>query len=305
MTEVGLSPPRVLVVGVGQMGSGMAHRCIEAGLEVRVIDVDAAASANFKENCTTVHDFIASVATFSIALICVVNAAQAHEVLFGEPEGGLHFHHGLALKLRPGSTVLVTSTISVTDMQAIGTRLGALGLQMLDAPVSGGPVRARDGSMSMMLAGSADALRCAQPALDAMSRAQTVVGAEIGMATTAKLLNNALATVHLYNHAQALAASDRLGLPGSLLQSVVNSSSGQSWIGGHRGQRYLSGQRIVQARMALLAKDSALALEMLRSQGLATDWLEPAASAFSKACAAGWQDRDDSELIAWVAEAGI
>jgi L-threonate 2-dehydrogenase len=297
-----MNAPRVLVVGVGQMGGGMAQRCINAGFDVRVIDVDVSKLAEFEAERLSVHEFPRSIATFSVVIVCVVDDVQVRDVLFSQPDAGLHFHHGLARRLAAGSTVLVTSTISVSAMQSIGADLDVLGLQMVDAPVSGGPVRARDGSMSMMLAGSAPALAAAQPVLNALSNAQSVLGSEIGAATTAKLLNNALAAAHLHNHAQALNAATQLSLQASLLQGVVDASSGQSWIGTHRARRFLGGQREVQARMALLAKDSALAMDMLHSSGLSTEWLAPAAKAFADACAAGWQTRDDSELIRWLAE---
>jgi 3-hydroxyisobutyrate dehydrogenase len=293
---------RILVIGVGQMGSGMAARCIDAGFDVLAIDLDLSKKPFFESNWLSPNELSALIATNIIVIVCVVDATQAREVLFEPSAKPAEFHHGLAHRLAAGSVVLMTPTIGVADMQNIGQQLESMGHACVDAPVSGGPLRARDGSMSIMLAGRPSVLQAMEPLVRTLSAHPTILGEQLGLATTAKLMNNALATVHLYNQAMALGAGERLGLSAQLLHQVIANSSGQSWIANQRTERYLQGESAVQARIALLAKDSALALATLRAQCLPTQWLEPGAAAFAQACEQGWADRDDSEILRFVAQ---
>jgi putative dehydrogenase len=135
----------VTVIGVGNMGGAMAANLLGQGWDVRVCDIDAAkAAALVQQGATAVVHPAAAFADSLAFIVCVVDAAQTEDVLFGE--------HGLARMLRPGHTVMLCPTIAPQDVESFAARLAERGVHTLDAPMSGGPVRARDGSMSLMLA---------------------------------------------------------------------------------------------------------------------------------------------------------
>ena len=177
------------VVGIGNMGLGLALRLRDAGIAVSVCDIDAtrtllAAEAGARV-CATPADAARGCALLAVV---VVDAAQTEAVLFGTPGTA-----GAAAALPPGATVLLCPTLGPADVESIAARLGATGLGCIDAPMSGGPVRARDGSMSLMVACS-DALWARhQPLLLHLAAGLLRVGSRCGDGARTKLVNNLLA----------------------------------------------------------------------------------------------------------------
>ncbi|MEP7282491.1 MAG: NAD(P)-binding domain-containing protein, partial [Rubrivivax sp.] len=136
MTTIGL-------VGVGLMGGAMAHRLLDLGHRVSVRDlVPAREAALAAAGAAVAASPAALAARCELLVIAVVDAAQTHEVLFGA--------EGAAAALPPGAAVLLCPTIGPADVEAVAARLAAAGHACLDAPMSGGPARARDGTMSLM-----------------------------------------------------------------------------------------------------------------------------------------------------------
>jgi L-threonate 2-dehydrogenase len=237
-----------------------------------------------------------------------VNAEQTHEVLFGTA--------GAAAVLAPGSTVMLCPTIGPADTEACIAALAALGVDGIDAPMSGGPLRARDGSMSLMLACQDAVFTRWQPLLLALGSRLFRVGTRAGDGARTKLVNNLLAAVNLAGAAEALALAGRLGLDPATTLSVIEQSSGQSWIGSDRLRRALAEGGCEpqagctppgtepQARMTLLAKDSALALAAARDAGFAVPVGAAAALRFAAAVAAGLGHSDDSAMWRWQADEG-
>jgi len=283
------------IIGIGNMGLGMALRLLDLGYTVHVRDIDAAREALARPHGAIVLGDAAAVAQVSAVLIVsVVDAAQTREVLFGE--------HGAVESLSPGTAVLLCPTIAPRSVEEFASALGRQGVDCIDAPMSGGPVRARDGTMSLMVA-------CAQPVferwqglLNALSSRLFRVGSTPGDGARTKLVNNMLAAVNLAGAAEALALAQRLGLDPAATLEVIEQSSGQSWIGSDRLRRALAEAPAVQAHIALLAKDSALALDVAREAGFAPRLGQAAAACFAAAVAQGMAQDDDSALWRWLAD---
>ena len=137
---------RVAFIGVGNMGGAMAANLLAKGWPVSVADIDAEKVTSLECFGAEPLDIRAQAAPDLIAtVVCVVDAAQTETVLFG-PDG-------LAGRLQPGQLVLLCPTLAPQDVESFAARLAARGITMLDAPMSGGPVRAREGSMTLMIAG--------------------------------------------------------------------------------------------------------------------------------------------------------
>ena len=176
-----------------------------------------------------------------------------------------------------------------------------------DAPMSGGPDRARDGTMSLMVAGADATFARHEPLLRHLASRLFRVGTRPGDGARTKLVNNLLAAVNLAGAAEALALAERLGLDAAATLAVIEQSSGQSWIGSDRLHRALAGDTVVKARIALLAKDSALALAMARGlpgNGPKLAMGRAAGKAFASAVRDGLADEDDANLGRWMAQPG-
>jgi 3-hydroxyisobutyrate dehydrogenase-like beta-hydroxyacid dehydrogenase len=168
---------------------------------------------------------------------------------------------------------------------------------LVDAPISGGPARARAGTLSIMAAGDDSAFASVQPVLAALGDRVFRVGSSVGQGAAMKLVNNLLAGVNLAAAAQAFALGARAGLDPRTMLEVVNASSGASWIGADRAARALAGDFAPRAHTKILAKDMQLALAFARQLDAPVPLGEEAAAMFRAALAAGLGEADDAALF--------
>jgi 3-hydroxyisobutyrate dehydrogenase len=288
---------RVGIVGVGNMGGAMAERLLGLGWDVAVRDIDPAREAALAARGARVFATAAALAGAQGAVIvAVVDAAQCESVLFGEG--------GAADAMAAGGCVLLCPTIGPASTESIAARLRERGIDCIDAPMSGGPARARDGSMSLMVAGADAAVATQRPLLEALSSNLFRIGERPGDGARTKLVNNLLAAINLAGAAEALALAERVGLDPARTLDVIERSSGQSWIGSDRMRRAIAGDLAPHAHTTLLAKDTMLALGMAEAEGFEAGLGRVAASRFAAACAAGFADLDDASLLEALRRAG-
>ncbi|MGE4050081.1 MAG: NAD(P)-dependent oxidoreductase [Piscinibacter sp.] len=281
---------RVAVVGIGNMGLGMALRLRDRGFALRVRDIDPARESLARSEGMAVCASPAEAARGArCAIVAVVDAEQTETVLFGEG--------GVAAALPRGAAVLLCPTIAPHDTEAFAARLAEAGLAPIDAPMSGGPVRARDGTMSLMVACADDTYAEQRDVIEALSSAVFRLGMRPGDGARMKLVNNLLAGINLAGAAEVLALAERAGLDAGLALDVIERSSGQSWIASDRMRRALAGDLAPRAHTTLLNKDTHLALEMARRLGMATPVGEHAAALFARACESGFAALDDASLL--------
>lgn len=286
------------VIGIGVMGMPMARRLLASGFRVVVRDVRSAAGDEAAAlGLTVVASAAALAAQVGLTLIMVVDAAQIEAVLFGET--GLVAGINKAETAGTGrSTVMLCSTIAPADSAGFAQRLAAHGVAMLDAPVSGGPVRALQGTLSMMLAAAPDVLARAAPVLAALADRRFVISTAAGDAAKVKLVNNLLAGTNLVAAAEAMALGRQLGLDGRALFDVINQSSGASWIFTDRMARVLAEDFAPRAALTLLAKDLTLATALAQSVGQPTPLGVAALAVFHRAIDAIGGEFDDAAVIA-------
>ena len=280
----------VSIIGVGNMGGAMAARLGTLGWSPRVFDLDRTKAKSLERFGALAPESAAQAATETIAtIICVVDSTQTRDVLFGS--------QGIASHLQPGHVVVLCPTIAPDAVQTLAGELGLLGVDTLDAPMSGGPLRARDGSMSLMLAGADAVVAKVQPLLDALSTQVFRISEQLGDAARTKLVNNLLAGINLVGAAEVMALARRLGLDATRTLDVIAQSSGQSWIGMDRMRRAVAGDFAPRAHMTLLAKDTALAQDAARSVGFEGPLGALASQVFASALQSGLADLDDAALL--------
>lgn len=295
----------VAVVGAGNMGGGMLARLRTLGWSVGVHDTDPQAQAQAVALGAVPFDSAMqaaqSLAPHGVLLLAVVDAAQTDTVLWGN--GGQGVEGGAGPHLQPGQAVLLCPTLGPDTVQLQAERLAQRGVDCIDAPMSGGPVRARDGSMSLMVACSEAAWQRHQHLLNALSGQVFRVGSRAGDGARTKLVNNLLAAVNLAGAAEAMALAERLGLDPVSTLSVIEASSGQSWIGSDRMRRALAGDFEPRAHVSLLAKDTGLALQAAEAVAFEPALGRLARDVFAQAMAEGLQGQDDAALLKWTRQA--
>ena len=213
---------RVGLIGVGNMGGAMAERLCGLGWTVGVRDIEPAREAECVRAGAAAHATPAALAAaHAVVIVAVVDAAQCDAVLFGDD--------GLVLGAsRDGACVVLCPTLGPSSTEAIAARLGERGIGCIDAPMSGGPARARDGSMSLMVA-CADALFERQRALlEGLSVKLFRIGERPGDGARTKLVNNLLAAAALVISSEGMAMGVKAGLDPKVLLDIINVSSGRN-----------------------------------------------------------------------------
>jgi L-threonate 2-dehydrogenase len=296
-------PHAVAVIGVGNMGGGIATNLLARGYKVHIHDIDASKCRFYEQKGALAQGNNAQAAIKSIvSIICVVDAAQTEQVLFGTD--------GVATAAPTGHTVMLCPTIAPQDVERFAARLAEQGVHTIDAPMSGGPARAASGSMSLMVA-CADAVFAQNASLiHDLSSKVFRISQRPGDGARTKLVNNLLAGINLVGAAEAMALAQRMGLNLQTTLDVIEQSSGQSWIGTDRMQRALQGEITPLAHLALLAKDTALAVQAARDLSATQASYEGplgahTSSVFAQAAAAGLAQEDDSVLLKWLQSQGM
>ncbi|MCC6195082.1 MAG: NAD(P)-dependent oxidoreductase [Burkholderiales bacterium] len=280
------------VIGAGAMGLGIVRSLLRGGFGVRVRDIRPQAEDDAARLGARCEPSPAAVArACSITLVVVVDRGEIEDVLFGRD--------GVAPALAPGSLVLIASTIAPDDIADFAARICATPGELVDTPISGGPQRAHDGTMTMMVAGSAAALdRCA-PVFAAIAGKVFPVGGRPGDAARFKVINNLLAAVNLAAGAEAMALAAKAGLDPRQVFEVIRASSGASWIFADRMPRALAGDYAPRAATRVLRKDAGLAVDFAARHGVAAPFASAAQAAFAAAVAAGFGEHDDAAMVEW------
>jgi putative dehydrogenase len=281
----------VCVVGLGSMGMGAARSCLAAGLKTYGADLDATARDALKAAGAeaVAGDAKAFAGKLDAVLLLVVNAAQCRAVLFGE--------NGLAARLRPGTGVMVSATISAADSRAIAAGLAQHGLLMLDAPVSGGAAKAAEGQITVMAAGPRAAFDRLRPVLDAVAGKVYEISEEIGQGATVKIIHQLLAGVHIAAGAEAMALAARAGIPLDTMYDVVTHAAGNSWMFENRMRHVVDGDYTPHSAVDIFVKDLRLVTETALSLNFPLPLATTAYTMFANASNAGFGREDDAAVI--------
>ncbi|HDZ20339.1 hypothetical protein LCGC14_0535890 [marine sediment metagenome] len=225
---------RVGFVGTGIMGGPMAANCIQAGFAVTVFNRTAAKTKPLADAGATVADSPAAVAAASdIVCSCVTADADVLSVVLDE-------RTGIIAGAESGTIVVDHSTVSPGVAVQCAEALRAKGVGYLDAPISGGDVGAKAGTLSIMVGGERADFDRALPVLEAMGKTVTYCG-KTGAGYTVKLCNQILGGLHLVAAAEAISLAKAAGVDlEAMLQAVCSGAAG-SWILSNLGPKMVAG----------------------------------------------------------------
>jgi putative dehydrogenase len=216
MTSVG-------VVGLGDMGSGIARNLIKNGFETWGIDLIPDRNESFAAIGGNVAETVAEVGSNAqIVFVMVMKGAEAQDVILGVD--------GLSKNMAVGGVILLTSTVKPSEARSIGTGLNNTGLEMIDSPVSGGYPGAQGGTLTLMVAACDAALEKAKPAMEAVSAAIHRVGTKAGEGQVVKACLQSLIGSIFSATFEAAALAAKAGVPGQVILDVFSTSSAGSGI---------------------------------------------------------------------------
>ncbi|HUH76969.1 MAG TPA: NAD(P)-dependent oxidoreductase [Devosia sp.] len=247
-------------IGLGVMGKEMARNLAQAGFTVRAFDVVASAVAAMAEHGVLPAASIAeAVADADIVISMLPDTPQVSDVVRGPG--------GLLANPPKGALFVDMSTIAPDATRAMADELAAIGVAMLDAPVSGGPVGAKNATLTIMVGGEKPAFDAALRFLQGMGTTINHVGAS-GAGQTVKLCNQLICGINIQAICEALALGRAYGIDLEQMRTVLMGGSANSWMLENLGPSMIAGDTKAGFRIDLMMKDLRLTLEAAQKKPL-------------------------------------
>lgn len=285
--------PVLGLIGLGNIGEPICRHLIKEGYAVFVYDVDREAVAQLEDTTaepTESPRALASVA--DVVLLSLPNSVVVEEIVLGED--------GLAESLSPGKVVIDTSSSKPSSTRTISGRLAEAGIDMLDAPVSGGVMKAREGTLAVMVGGRREVFERCLPILQAFGGEIFFVG-DHGTGHLAKSLNNLLSATTLASAAEAVILAERAGLSPDLFVEVINASNGRSYSTEVKFPKYILDRSFGDGfATALMSKDLKIALEAAAEMDVPMLIGSTVAQVWQAAVAQGNGSRSHTEIYAFL-----
>ena len=282
MTKVGF-------IGLGIMGRPMAGHLQEAGHDLFVVRHESPLPEEIIAGGATECATLAEVARRSEVIISIVpDTPDVAEVLFAPG--------GVAEGLSAGKAVVDMSSISPIETRQFAERVAALGCDYVDAPVSGGEVGAKAGTLTIMAGGSGEAFERVRPLFDLMGKNITLVG-DVGAGQTCKVANQIIVALTIEAVGEALLFASKAGVdPGRVREALMGGFAGSRILEVH-GERMIARTFDPGFRIALHQKDLGLALSGARALGISLPNAATAQELMNACEAQGWGDLDHSALV--------
>lgn len=248
------------VIGLGNMGRGMALSLRRGGYAVLGFDAAPGVAAKLQEEGVEARESVAAIARDADVLILSLPTSEiVEQVVLGAD--------GVAANAKPGLIVVDTTTADPNSTRKVAAALAEMKIGFVDGPVSGGPKGAATATMTMVLGGSEPDVAAVEPILSVISAKRVHVG-PVGAGHVTKIINNLLTGIHLLAASEAVRAAEAAGVDPQKLVEALNGGSGRNsatltnyptWI---FNDKFDSG-----FTMKLMRKDVRLAMDLLRGQG--------------------------------------
>jgi 3-hydroxyisobutyrate dehydrogenase len=244
---------RVGFIGLGIMGAPMAANLLKGGFEVTVWNRSPSRTKPLLEAGASGAESPARVAAASeVTFSCVTNSGDVEEVALGPG--------GVIEGAKAGSTYVDCSTISPETARKVAHTLARKGIDMLDAPVSGGDVGAKAGTLAIMVGGAPAVFARCLPILEAMGKTIVHVGPS-GAGQVVKLCNQIAGGLNLLAAAEAISLARRAGVDPAKMLEVVSAGAAGSWMLTNLAPRAINGDYAPGFMVDLMQKDLRLVLD--------------------------------------------
>ena len=279
---------RIGVFGLGSMGYGMALSLLRAGHDVAGFDLNEAAVTAFQAEGGLAGGLTDILPGLDIAVIVVLNADQTREVLFGA--------NGIAQHLTAGTGIIACATVAPSFAHEMEGAARAAGLHYLDAPISGGALKAASGELSVMASGTETAFSKARPALDAMAQTVFELGDAAGAGSAMKAVNQLLAGVHIAAMAEAVTFGMTQGVEPAKTLEVISQCAGSSWMFENRAPHIVDADYTPRSSVNIWPKDLGIVLDIAQQAKFTAPLTTAALRQFQAAVSAGFGDEDDAAV---------
>ncbi len=275
------------IVGLGSMGFGMATSLVKAGIDTWGFDINQDQLANFEQNGGKTGKLLEIAPTLDCLILVVVNAAQTESILM-QPN--------LLATLKEGAVVVSCATVPPEFAKTMEANCHNEGLHYLDAPISGGSVKAAAGKITVLAAGTRNAFNTAQPALDAMAEKVFNLGNQAGPGSALKAVNQLLAGVHIAAAAEAITFGLSQGVDAKTTVDVISQCAGTSWMFENRGPHIVEGDYTPHSAVDIFVKDLGIVCDIGHASKFALPLSAAALQQFIAAAGSGLGGEDDSAV---------
>lgn len=287
---------KVAFIGLGDIGQLMASHLARDPFDLVVWNRTASKAEEFARNhkarvAATPAD---AVRDANIVITCLPSSVEVEAVLHGE--------NGMLEALRKGAVLVDCTSGDPPTSRSIAAELGGRGVEFIDAPVSGGTIAAKSGTLTVMWGGEITVFERVRPVIEAFGKKIVHAGA-VGAGDAIKAVNNALLAVHILSTAEGLAVLVKAGVDPKVALDVINASSGRS-----NSSENLIPQRVITRafprtfRLALLQKDIGIAAVMAEDLNARTPLLSLTAERFHEAREKLGEQADHVEAVKMVEE---
>ena len=280
---------RIGFVGTGIMGQPMAGRLQQAGHQLFIVKHRSDPPQELLDAGAVLADSAMAVAqSAEVVFTMVPDTAGVEDALFRE--------RGVAAGLSPGKVVVDMSSISPSATKVFAERIRRLGCEYLDAPVSGGDVGAREGTLSIMVGGTGEAFDRVRPLFEVMGETITHVGGT-GAGQTCKVANQMIVGINIAAVAEALVLASKAGIDPVRVREALLGGFASSRILAVHGQRMIDRAFEPGGRMELHQKDLGMALDEAGRLGVASPMTAVCRDMMNACIAEGGAASDHSALV--------
>ncbi len=279
---------KTAVIGLGSMGYGIAISALRGGHATYGFDVNADQAARFRSEGGLDGQLEEIAPTLDVVLTVVLNAEQTEAVLFG-PEG-------VVPHLPDGAVVIACATVPPAFAKDMAARCAAHSVHYLDAPISGGSVKAAEGKLSIMASGTPEAFAAARPVLDSISETVFELGDAAGAGSAMKAVNQLLAGVHIATMAEALTFGMTQGVAPEKFLDVISKCAGTSWMLENRAPHIVDGDYTPHSSVNIWPKDLGIVLDIAKSAQFSAPITAAALQQFVAAAGQGLGGEDDAAV---------
>lgn len=245
-------------IGLGIMGRPMAKNLLKAGYDVTVDSHSPAAAAELEACGAKVADQPTIGSTCDLVLTMLPNAPQVKQVMLGA--------NGVAAHMQPGSAFIDMTSLNPIASKEIAAELAARGIQMLDAPVSGGEPKAIDGTLSFMVGGKQEVFDACKDILAAMGASVTLCG-DVGAGNTTKLANQIIVACNIQAVAEAFTLAQKAGVDPEVVYRAIRGGLAGSTVMDAKGPMMIAGNDKPGFKIDLHIKDLNNALDCAHAVG--------------------------------------
>jgi len=281
-------------VGLGIMGHAMALNLLRSGFELSLWNRTSGKADKLLEAGAVESPSLIELAHSSEVIITIINdTPDVEEVILGK--------YGVIAGLEPGKLVIDMSTICPDATEGIAKRLQAVGCEMIDAPVSGGDIGAKNGALTIMAGGGANAFARARPLFEAMGENIVHCGGN-GDGQRVKMINQVLCGLHSIALAEAFILAEKMGLNLETTHRVVASGAAGSWALDNYGPRLLKNDLAPGFKLAMQQKDLRIAKNAIDQQSGDLRAAQLAYDLFTEANNAGHSELGAHGIIKYLKE---